>query len=166
VIKQSAVAKELHVFTGPARVFESEADCLKAIRERTLIEGQVIVISNEGPKGGPGMPEMLAATSGIDLAGYKRMALITDGRFSGATSGPCVGHVSPEAFVGGPIAAVRDGDVILIDIPNRKIEVKVSEGELRNRLNGFKPVQREIPDRYMRRYVKLVSSAAKGAVLE
>jgi dihydroxy-acid dehydratase len=166
VIKQSAVAKELHVFTGLARVFESEADCLKAIRKRTLTEGQVIVIRNEGPKGGPGMPEMLAATSGIDLAGYTRMALITDGRFSGATSGPCVGHVSPEAFVGGPIAGVRDGDEILIDIPNRKIEVKLTDKELRNRLDGFKPIQREIPDRYMRRYVKLVSSAAKGAVLE
>ncbi|MBU2547654.1 MAG: dihydroxy-acid dehydratase [Proteobacteria bacterium] len=166
VVKQSAVAKDMRVFTGPARVFDSEADCLEAIREGTLNEGEVLVIRYEGPKGGPGMPEMLAATMGIDMAGFKRMALITDGRFSGATSGPCVGHVSPETHEGGPIAAVRDGDPITIDIPGRKLEVGLSDEEIRKRLEGFTPIQREIPDRYMRRYIKLVGSAAKGAILE
>jgi len=166
VIKQSAVVRELHVFRGPARVFESEADCLRAIREGTLQEGQVIVIRNEGPRGGPGMPEMLAATMGIDMAGFKRIALITDGRFSGATSGPCVGHVSPEAYEGGPIGILKDGDQILIDIPDRKIEVELSEEEIKSRLRGYQRIERTIPDRFMRRYVKLVSSAAKGAVLE
>jgi len=103
---------------------------------------------------------------GIDMAGFKRIALITDGRFSGATSGPCVGHVSPEAYEGGPIGILKDGDQILIDIPDRKIEVELSEEEMRRRLQGFQRMERSIPDRFMRRYVKLVSSAAKGAVLE
>jgi dihydroxy-acid dehydratase len=102
----------------------------------------------------------------LELAGFKRVALITDGRFSGATAGPCIGHVSPEAYVGGPIAALRDGDEISIDIPGRKLEVRLSDEEIRNRLAAWRPVQREIPPGFMRRYVKLVSSAAKGAVLE
>ena len=124
------------------------------------------MIRNEGPKGGPGMAETLAVTLGLELAGFKRVALITDGRFSGATAGPCIGHVSPEAYVGGPIAAVRDGDEIFIDIPARKLEVKLTDEEIRNRLKDWKPIERGIPSGYMRRYVKLVSSAAKGAVLE
>jgi dihydroxy-acid dehydratase len=166
VVKQSAVAKDMLVFSGKAHVFESEHDCLKAIREKSIQEGEVVVIRNEGPKGGPGMAETLAVTLGLEMAGFKRVALITDGRFSGATTGPCIGHVSPEAYVGGPIAAVRDGDEIFIDIPARKLEVKLSDEEIRNRLKGWKPVEREIPSGFMRRYVRLVSSAAKGAVLE
>jgi len=166
VVKQSAVAPDMRVFSGRARVFESEHDCLRAIRERSIQEGEVVVIRNEGPKGGPGMPETLAVTLGLELAGFKRVALITDGRFSGATAGPCIGHVSPEAYVGGPIAAVCDGDEISIDIPGRKLEVRLSDEEIRNRLATWRPVQREIPPGFMRRYVKLVSSAAKGAVLE
>jgi len=166
VVKQSAVAKDMLVFSGEARVFESEQDCLKAIRERTIQEGEVVVIRNEGPKGGPGMAETLAVTLGLEMGGFKRVALITDGRFSGATAGPCIGHVSPEAYVGGPIAAVRDQDEIFIDIPARNLELKLSDEEIRNRLKSWKPVEREIPSGFMRRYVKLVSSAAKGAVLE
>ncbi len=166
VVKQSAVAKDMLVFSGTAHVFESEQDCLKAIREKTIQEGEVVVIRNEGPVGGPGMPETLAVTLGLEFAGFKRVALITDGRFSGATAGPCIGHVSPEACVGGAIAAVRDGDEIFIDIPARKLELKLSDDEITSRLRGWKPAEREIPPGYMRRYVKLVSSAARGAVLQ
>jgi dihydroxy-acid dehydratase len=166
VVKQSAVAADMRVFSGRARVFESEHDCLKAIRERSIQEGQVLVIRNEGPVGGPGMPETLAVTLGLEFASVKRVALITDGRFSGATAGPCIGHVSPEAHVGGPIAAVRDGDEISIDIPGRRLDVRLSDEEIRSRLATWRPVEREIPPGFMRRYVKLVSSAAKGAVLE
>ncbi|MCP4749828.1 MAG: dihydroxy-acid dehydratase [Proteobacteria bacterium] len=166
VIKQSAVAKEMLQFTGTARVFDSEADCLTAIREKTLNEGEVVVIRYEGPKGGPGMPEMLAVTMGLDLGGYQRVALITDGRFSGATSGPCIGHVSPEAADGGPIALLKDGDEITIDVPERRVGVKLSDQEIKARLESWKPVKRDIPAGFMRRYVKQVSSAAKGAVLE
>ena len=166
VVKQSAVAPDMLVFSGKARVFESEHDCLKAIRERSIQEGEVLVIRNEGPVGGPGMPETLAVTLGLEFSGCKRVALITDGRFSGATAGPCVGHVSPEAYVGGPIAAVRDGDEISIDIPGRKLDVRLSDKEIKSRLDGWTPAEREIPPGFMRRYVKLVSSAAKGAVLE
>jgi dihydroxy-acid dehydratase len=166
VVKQSAIAPDLLVFTGRARVFESEHDCLKAIRERSIEEGQVLVIRNEGPVGAPGMPETLAVTLGMEFSGVQRVALITDGRFSGATAGPCVGHVSPEAYVGGPIAALKDGDEISIDIPGRKLEVRLSDTELKDRLAGWSPPEREVPPGFMRRYVKLVSSAAKGAVLE
>lgn len=166
VIKQSAVAADMRVFTGPARVFDAESDCLKAIREKTLQEGEVIVIRYEGPRGGPGMPETLAVTMGLDLAGFTRVALITDGRFSGATAGPCIGHVAPEAACGGPIAVVRDGDEITIDIPGRKLSVNLSEQEIQARLSTWKPVTHEIPPGYMRRYVKMVSSASRGAVLE
>jgi dihydroxy-acid dehydratase len=112
------------------------------------------------------MPETLAVTMAIMTSGLKRVALITDGRFSGATSGPCVGHISPEAYVGGPIAALQNGDQIEIDIPNRKIEVKLSDEEIRQRLKGFKPVNKNVPPGFMQRYVKYVSSAAKGAILE
>ncbi|MDD1769696.1 MAG: dihydroxy-acid dehydratase [Methanomassiliicoccales archaeon] len=166
VVKQSAVAPDMLVYSGKARVFESEHDCLKAIRERSIQEGEVVVIRNEGPKGAPGMPETLAVTLGLEFAGFKRVALITDGRFSGATAGPCIGHVSPEARVGGPIAVVRDGDEISIDIPTRKLELRVSDEEIKSRLARWKPTEREVPPGFMRRYVKLVSSAARGAVLE
>lgn len=166
VVKQSAVSIGMRRFTGKARVFDFEADCLSAIRERTLNEGEVVVIRYEGPKGGPGMPETLAVTMGLELNGFDRVALITDGRFSGATAGPCVGHVSPEAFVGGPIAAVRDGDEIKIDIPGRRLDLLVSDRELDSRLGGWKPVKKEVPPGFMERYVRMVSGASKGAVLE
>ena len=112
------------------------------------------------------MPETLAVTLALLTSGLKRVALITDGRFSGATSGPCVGHISPEAYVGGPIAALRNGDQIEIDIPNRKLEVKLSDEEIRQRLQGFKPIKKEVPPGFMQRYIKYVGSAAKGALLE
>ena len=166
VIKQSAVSQEMHRFSGPARVFESEEACLEGLREGTILEGDVVVIRNEGPKGGPGMPETLAVTVGLNQSGLKRVALVTDGRFSGASQGPCVGHVSPEAAVGGPIAAVRTGDLIRIDIAQRSLEVDLSPEEMAKRLAAHEPRRREIPPGYMRRYVKLVSSAAHGAVLD
>jgi len=166
VVKQSAVIPEMRQFTGKAKVFDSEADVLKAFREKTLQDNLVVVIRYEGPKGGPGMPETLAVTMALDLSGLKRVAMITDGRFSGASYGPCVGHVSPEAFVGGPIAALRDGDEITIDIPNRKIHANLSDGEIKKRMKGWKPVQNPVPEGFMRRYVKYVTSAAKGAILE
>lgn len=166
VVKQSAVTEEMQSFTGKARVFDSEIDCLAAIRDQQLKEGEVLVIRYEGPKGGPGMPEMLAVTMALDLGGYKELALITDGRFSGATSGPCIGHISPEAYDGGPIAIIEEGDEISIDIPNRKISVNLTEEQINERLKSWQPIQREIPPGYMRRYAKYVSSAARGAILE
>ena len=166
VVKQSAVAKEYLSFTGKARIFESEHDCLAAIREKTIRPGQVVVIRNEGPRGGPGMPETLAVTMGLELSGVEGVALITDGRFSGATAGPCVGHVSPEAYALGPIAALREGDEIVIDIPRRRLEVKLPDSEIKKRLEGWKAPERDVPAGYMRRYRRLVSSAAKGAVLD
>jgi len=166
VVKQSAVSPDMLTFAGPARVMDSESEALRALRNREVREGQVIVIRYEGPKGGPGMPETLAVTMKLGASKLNRVALITDGRFSGATAGPCVGHVSPEAYVGGPIAALRDGDAIVIDIPSRKLEVRLSEDEIKKRLQGFQPIERPVPTGFMRRYVKYVSSAAKGAVLE
>ena len=149
VVKQSAVADKMRVFTGPARVFDAEADALKAIREKTLKEGEVIVIRYEGPRGGPGMPETLAVTMGLDLAGFTHVALITDGRFSGATAGPCIGHVSPEAASGGPIAIVENGDIIRIDIPARKLDVDLKPETIQQRLANWKPVVKQIPSGYM-----------------
>jgi len=166
VVKQSAVADKMRVFTGPARVFDAEADALKAIREKTLKEGEVIVIRYEGPMGGPGMPETLAVTMGLDLAGFTNVALITDGRFSGATAGPCIGHVSPEAASGGPIAIVENGDIIRIDIPARKLDVDLKPKTIQQRLANWKPVVKQIPSGYMQRYVNAVTSAAQGAVLK
>jgi len=166
VVKQSAVAPEMRTFTGTARVMESEAEALKALREGAIQEGQVVVIRYEGPKGGPGMPETLAVTMKLGSSKLQRVALITDGRFSGATAGPCVGHVSPEAYEGGPIAAVKDGDEIRIDIPGRTLQLNVPEAEIRRRLEGFEPVRHPVPAGFMRRYVKSVTSAARGAILE
>jgi dihydroxy-acid dehydratase len=165
VVKQSAVPEDMRVFDGKVKVYEAESDCLAAIREKKIEEGDILVIRNEGPKGGPGMPEMLAVTLGLDLNGYKKVALLTDGRYSGASGGLSVGHISPESYVGGPLAALKDGDEVHIDIPGRKIEVKLSEGEIKRRFKVWKPVEREIPAGYMRRYVKYVGSAALGAIL-
>jgi dihydroxy-acid dehydratase len=166
VVKQSSVIPEMLTFTGPARVFESEHDALAAFRDKTISDQTVLVIRNEGPKGGPGMPETLAITLAMDVSGLKHIAMITDGRFSGASAGPCIGHISPEAAVGGPIAALRDGDMITIDIPNRTISVDLTDSEMKKRIAEFRPPKREIEASYLRRYVKLVSSAAKGAVLD
>ena len=166
VVKQSAVSSDMLEFTGIAKVFDSEEAALEAFRNKGITEGQVIVIRYEGPKGGPGMPETLAVTMAMRTSGMKNVALITDGRFSGASSGPCIGHVSPEAYVGGPLAVVKDGDEISIDIPNRELNVKLNGEEIENRLKGFKPVEPDVPQGYMRRYVKSVTSAAQGAVLK
>ena len=166
VVKQSAVKENMRKFTGKARVFDKEETALAAFRNHEISEGDVIVIRYEGPKGGPGMPETLAVTMAMRTSGLEQVALITDGRFSGATSGPCIGHVSPEAFVGGPIAAVRNGDAVSIDIPNRTLTLGVSDEEITNRLKDFAPVVTQIPQGYMKRYVRSVTSAANGAVLE
>lgn len=166
VVKQSAVAKEMHQFTGTAMVFESEAECLQALRDGTLKDGSVVVIRNEGPKGGPGMPETVAITIALGLSSLRNIALITDGRFSGSSFGPCIGHVSPEAAVGGPIAALRNGDEISIDIPGRKLNVNLTDEQIEARLQDKQPVIRTIPRGYMRHYVKYVTSAAQGAVVD
>lgn len=167
VVKQSAVVPEMLKHEGPARVFESEEAAQEAINNDQINPGDVVVIRYEGPKGGPGMREMLNPTSAIMGRGLgSSVALITDGRFSGATRGACVGHVSPEAAAGGPIAFVEEGDTIAIDIPNRSIELKVSEEELAKRKEGWTPKEPDIKTGYLARYAKLVSSANKGAILE
>jgi len=167
VVKRSAVAQEMMVHTGPARVFDSEDDAIAAIYEGKIVAGDVVVIRYEGPKGGPGMREMLNPTSAIAGMGLdKEVALITDGRFSGATRGASIGHVSPEAALGGPIAFVQEGDLISIDIPNCKIEMQVDETTLAQRKAAWVCPEPRIKTGYLARYAKLVGSAAKGAVLE
>ncbi|MBN2251870.1 MAG: dihydroxy-acid dehydratase [Candidatus Altiarchaeota archaeon] len=166
VVKQSAVDPKMLKHTGPARVFDGEEQANKAIMGRKIRKGDVIVIRYEGPKGGPGMREMLQGTAAVEGMGLSdSVALITDGRFSGGTRGPCIGHVSPEAFEGGPIAVVRDGDMIEIDMPARKINVKITEEEMRERLGNWKKPEKKLTG-YLARYVQHVSSADKGAVLE
>ncbi len=165
VVKRSAVLPEMLVHEGPARVFECEEDAQAAINAGQINPGDVVVIRYEGPKGGPGMREMLNPTSAIMGMGLgNSVALITDGRFSGATRGACVGHVSPEAASGGPIGIVREGDIIRIDIPGNRIELKISEEEFQSRMAGFTPKKKELTG-YLKRYAALVSSGAKGAVL-
>lgn len=167
VVKQSAVAEEMMVHTGPARVFDSEEDAIQAIYQGKIVSGDVVVIRYEGPKGGPGMREMLNPTSAIAGMGLdKEVALITDGRFSGATRGASIGHVSPEAALGGPIAYVEEGDTISIDIPNCKIELLVDEATLAARKAKWVCPEPKVQTGYLRRYAKLVTSAARGAVLE
>jgi dihydroxy-acid dehydratase len=167
VVKQSAVAKEMMRHTGPARVFDSEETASEAILGGKINKGDVIVIRYEGPKGGPGMREMLSPTATIMGMGLGAdVALITDGRFSGGTRGAAIGHVSPEAAEAGPIALAREGDTIEIDIAERKLNLLVSEEELAKRRQGFKPLEKTINSPLLRRYAKLVSSAAKGAVFE
>uniref|UniRef100_A0A7C3MGG2 Dihydroxy-acid dehydratase n=1 Tax=Archaeoglobus fulgidus TaxID=2234 RepID=A0A7C3MGG2_ARCFL len=164
VIKASAVQEDMLRFEGNAKVFDGEENALKAILNNEVSEGDVVVIRYMGAKGAPGMPEMLLPTAAISGMGLQRVALITDGRFSGATRGPCVGHVVPEAIEGGPIALLRDGDTVSIDIPARKLDVKLSEDELRERRERWKPPRRELQG-YLARYSKLVSGAEDGAVL-
>ena len=167
VVKQSAVAEEMMVHTGPARVFNSEEEAIQAIYQGKIAAGDVVVIRYEGPKGGPGMREMLNPTSAIAGMGLdKEVALITDGRFSGATRGASIGHVSPEAALGGPIAFVEEGDTISIDIPNCKIELLVDEDTLAARKAGWVCPEPKVQTGYLRRYAKQVTSAARGAVLE
>ncbi|MEE8836858.1 MAG: dihydroxy-acid dehydratase [Eubacteriales bacterium] len=166
VVKRSAVLPEMMVHEGPARVFDSEEEAIAAIKGGKINKGDVVVIRYEGPKGGPGMREMLNPTSAIAGMGLdKDVALITDGRFSGASRGAAIGHVSPEAAVGGPIAFVKEGDIISINIPEYSIELKVSDEELARRKAAWKPVDRHVTG-YLARYAKLVTSANRGAILE
>jgi len=166
VVKSGAVELSMHVFSGPARVFDSEDDAGVAILGGEVKAGDVVVVRYEGPKGGPGMREMLAPTANIVGRGLgDKVGLITDGRFSGGSHGLCIGHVSPEAAVGGPIAALRDGDVIRIDIPNHRLAVELSDAEIERRLADAKPPKRDLPSRWLRRYASLVTSANTGAVL-
>ena len=167
VVKQSAVAPEMMVHEGPARVFDSEEDAIAAIYDRKIVPGDVVVIRYEGPKGGPGMREMLNPTSAICGMGLgESVALITDGRFSGATRGASIGHISPEAAAGGLIALIEEGDVISIDIPNCKIELKVPDEVLAERRAKWVCPESKVKTGYLARYAKLVSSADKGAILE
>jgi dihydroxy-acid dehydratase len=166
VVKQTAVSPKMMRFTGKARVFNREEEAMQAILNRRIKKGDCIVIRYEGPSGGPGMREMLAPTSAIVGMGLSdSVALITDGRFSGGTKGPCLGHVSPEAADKGPIAILKDGDAITIDIPNRKLEVNLGFAEIKKRFKSWKPVPPKIKTGYLARYSKLVSSADKGAIL-
>jgi len=165
VVKSAAVASEMSVHQGPARVFNSEEEATAKIMKGEFKSGDVIVIRYEGPKGGPGMREMLAATSLLSGMGMdKEVALITDGRFSGGTRGAAIGHVSPEAADKGPIAALRDGDVIKINIPHHKLEVELSQKELEQRLTSLPPFEPRIKTGYLKRYSDKVSSASTGAV--
>ena len=167
VVKQSGVSEKMMRFTGKARVFDSEEAAMKAILGRRIKAGEVLVIRYEGPKGGPGMREMLAPTATLMGMGLgESVALITDGRFSGGTRGPCIGHISPEAMEGGPIALVKDGDVIELDIPARKIELKVSEKELAERRKAWKMPSPKIKGGWLARYAKVVTSANTGAVVK
>ena len=165
VVKRSAVAPEMLVHEGPARVFESEEEAQAAIDGGKIDPGDVVVIRYEGPKGGPGMREMLTPTSAIQGMGLGgSVALITDGRFSGATRGACIGHVSPEAASGGPIGIVQEGDIISIDIPNYKLELKISQEEFDRRMAAFTPKTKELSG-YLKRYAQLVGSGASGAIV-
>ena len=166
VVKRSAVAKEMLKHEGPAKVFNSEEEAIEAIYAGKIVKGDVVVIRYEGPKGGPGMREMLSPTSAICGMGLdKDVALITDGRFSGATRGAAIGHVSPEAREGGMIAFVQDGDIISIDINNCEINLKVSDEEIAKRKSDWKPLEPKVKTGYLNRYSKLVSSAIQGAVM-
>jgi len=167
VVKQSAVSPEMLHHEGPARVFDSEEEAVSAIMGGKIVKGDIIVIRYEGPMGGPGMREMLTATSAIIGMGLdKYVALITDGRFSGATRGACIGHISPEAMAGGPIAIVKENDRIEINISDKKIELKVAEDRIKRRLSKFEPPSPKIASGYLNRYFSMVESAAEGAVFK
>ena len=167
VVKRSAVVAEMMVHEGPARVFESEEDAIAAIKGGKIVAGDVVVIRYEGPKGGPGMREMLNPTSAIAGMGLgSSVALITDGRFSGASRGASIGHVSPEAAVGGPIALVEEGDIIKIDIPGLSLNVDVSDEELARRKEKWQPKEPKVTTGYLARYAKMVTSGNRGAILE
>jgi len=165
VIKESAVAEDMRVFTGPARVFDSEDAAIDAITGKLIKDGDVVVIRYEGPKGGPGMREMLNPTAVIAGMGL-RVGLLTDGRFSGATHGACVGHISPEAMEGGPIGLLKEGDMITIDIPGRKLTASVSDAEMAARKAVWQPPAPKVTKGYLVRYARMVTSASTGAVVK
>lgn len=165
VVKQAAVSDDMLTHEGPAKVYNSEEECVKAIHQGRITEGDVVVIRYEGPQGGPGMREMLNPTSAISGMEINAVALVTDGRFSGGTRGPCIGHVSPEAMANGPISIVKNGDIIKIDIPQRKLELKLDEKEIQRRLKNVKHPEKQLKG-WLARYSKLASSADKGAVLK
>ncbi len=165
VVKESAVADDMLVFSGPARVFDSEEAAIESILARNIKDGEVVVIRYEGPKGGPGMREMLNPTAVITGMGL-RVALLTDGRFSGATRGACIGHIAPEAMEGGPLALVEEGDTIIIDIPGRRLEVGAGEEEMERRRAAWQAPAPKVDKGYLARYAKLVGSASQGAVLK
>ena len=167
VVKRSAVLPEMMVHEGPARVFDCEEDAIKAIKDGKIVSGDVVVIRYEGPKGGPGMREMLNPTSAIAGMGLDTsVALITDGRFSGASRGASIGHVSPEAAVGGNIALIEEGDIIKINIPKNTIDFLVSDEELEARRAKWQPREPEITTGYLKRYTSMVTSGNRGAILE
>ncbi len=167
VVKQGAVSPKMQVFKGTARVFDTEDSAVAAIHQGQIKPGQIIVIRYEGPRGGPGMREMLAPTAAVVGAGLgESVALITDGRFSGATRGACIGHVSPEAAAGGPIALVEEGDLISINIPDHRLDLLVSDEELKRRRDKWRPADPKINRGYLKRYAAMVTSASRGAVLE
>ena len=167
VVKQTAVSEKMMKFEGSAVVFDSEEDAMAAILGGKIKAGHVVVIRYEGPKGGPGMREMLSPTSAISGMGLgESVVLLTDGRFSGGTRGPCIGHISPEAAEGGPIAVVRNGDRIVLDIPNRTLTLKLSRTEIKKRLAKWKPREPKIKSGWLARYAKMVTSASTGAILK
>ena len=167
VVKTGAVDQSMLTHLGPARIYESQEEALSGILSHEVQEGDVVVIRMEGPKGGPGMPEMLSPTSAIMGMGLgDKVALITDGRFSGGTRGACIGHISPEAADGGPIAVLQDGDIININIPERSLNVDLSDKEIQNRLRELPPFTPKITHGYLGRYARMVTSANEGAVLK
>ena len=168
VVKQSAIHdREMLKFVGPAKVFNSEREAIEATSAHQVENGSIIVVRYEGPKGGPGMPELVALTSILMIRkDLNKVALITDGRFSGATQGPCIGHVCPEAYVGGPIAVIKEGDIIRIDIPNKTLNFDVLEEEIKERFKKWKRHERDIKSKTLLKYRALVTSAAKGAILK
>ncbi len=167
VVKTAAVDEKMLVHKGPARIYNSQEDALSGILKKEVQEGEVVVIRYEGPKGGPGMPEMLSPTSAIMGMGLgDKVALITDGRFSGGTRGACIGHISPEAASGGPIAAINEGDIVSIDIPNKSINVELSDEEIKVRLQNLPEFEPKIKKGYLARYTSMVTSASKGAILK
>ena len=166
VVKQTGVEPDMLTHAGPARVFDTEEEADQAIYQGEIKPGDVVVLRYEGPKGGPGMREMLGATAALVGMGLGRTtALVTDGRFSGSTRGPCIGHIAPEAAAGGPLAYVRDGDIIEIDIPNRRLDLKVDEAELEHRKQTTTIKQKELKG-VLKRYHRLVGSVATGARLD
>jgi len=165
VVKQSGVSDQMMVFEGRARCFDSEEAAMDALMSGKIVAGDLVVIRYEGPKGGPGMREMLAPTATLMGLGLgDSVALITDGRFSGGTRGPCVGHISPEAAVGGPIALIEEGDMVRLDIPNRSLELQVADEILEQRRNDWSPPEPKIKTGWLARYAKVVTSANTGAI--
>jgi len=166
VVKSGAIDKAAWKFRGACRIYESEEEAQAAILRGEVVAGDAVVIRYEGPKGGPGMQEMLAPTGALAGMGLgTSVALLTDGRFSGGSRGLAIGHISPEAAAGGPLAALRNGDIISVDIEARRLDVELSDGELRRRLEEARPPERALPGRWLRRYRSLVTSANTGAVL-